>query len=47
MSLADDLRNKAHDAIKQKSSRKEIMDIASSRNISFNDAMQIWINKQK
>jgi hypothetical protein len=45
MALSDDLKKRAHDAIKNPEMLKDIQEIASRDGITFNQAMQKYFSK--
>ena len=46
MGLADDLKNRAHAAIKNQKTRQQIEQIASNDGVSFNEAMRRFFSKK-
>ena len=46
MGLADDLKNRAHDAIKNQETRLKIEAIARDDGVSFNEAMKRYFSKK-
>ena len=46
MGLAEDLKNRAHDAIKNQETRQKIEEIAREHGVSFNEAMKRFFNKK-
>lgn len=46
MGLADDLKNKAHDAIKHQETRQKIEAIAREDGVSFNEAMKRFFSRK-
>jgi len=47
MGLSEDLRKRAHEAIKHPDTRKKIQAIASEKNITFNAAMQRFFSGEE